>query len=269
MTMRPWPDEAPMTAPISCYIRTKNEQRCIGTVIAAVRDYVAEVIVVDSGSTDLTVEIAAEYGAHVIRQDWLGRGKQKRFAEDNCRHDFVLDLDADEVVSMELGLEIARLFENALRPAYDVYSVPIVTVRPDCREEPRFKYPRRNKLYNRRVIRQPDHVGWDQFVANGQTIGRLEGVLWHYSYADLGHALEKLNDATTERAATYSEKRSLVALRLRVLFALPWYFFKQLVLRGLFLGGVYGYAVAGISAYGLWLRDAKAYERKLFDEKRQ
>ena len=97
-------------APVSCYIRTLNEERLLGKVIAAVREVVDEVVVVDSGSTDATVAIAEAAGARVVHQAWLGNGCQKRFAEDRCRHDFLLDLDADEVVSAELGAAIRALF---------------------------------------------------------------------------------------------------------------------------------------------------------------
>ncbi len=80
----------------------------IGRAIAAARDAVAEVVVVDSGSTDATLAIAEAAGARVFRQEWLGNGRQKRFAEDQCRNDFVLDLDADEVVTPALAAEFAH-----------------------------------------------------------------------------------------------------------------------------------------------------------------
>src|SRR5262245_37477804 len=100
----------PQIVPVSCYIRTFNEERKIGEVVAAVRAVVDEVIVVDSGSTDATVAIAQAAGAWVIHQEWLGNGRQKRFAEEQCRNDFLLDLDADEVVSLALAEEIRALF---------------------------------------------------------------------------------------------------------------------------------------------------------------
>ena len=70
----------------------------IGDVVRAARAVAAEVIVVDSGSTDDTIAQAEAAGARVLRQEWLGNGKQKRIGEDACRHDWVLDLDADEII---------------------------------------------------------------------------------------------------------------------------------------------------------------------------
>src|SRR4030088_3299263 len=108
--------------PVSCYIRTLNEERLLGKVIAAVRDVVDEVVIVDCGSTDATVAIAQAAGARMVHQPWLGHGRQKRFGEDLCRNDFLLDLDADEIVSPGLAAEIRALlaFGPAPMPIYEL-----------------------------------------------------------------------------------------------------------------------------------------------------
>jgi glycosyltransferase involved in cell wall biosynthesis len=94
----------------SCFIIAKNEARRIGEVIASVRDLADEVIVIDSGSTDGTQQIAQDLGARVIFNEWPGFGPQKRFGEDQCRNDWVLNLDGDEVLSDEplSGLALCR-----------------------------------------------------------------------------------------------------------------------------------------------------------------
>ncbi|GMA76660.1 hypothetical protein GCM10025880_30770 [Methylorubrum aminovorans] len=84
--------------PISVFIIVKNEADRLGASLAAVRDLADDIVVVDSGSTDGTQALAASLGARVIHNDWPGYGRQKRFAEGQCRHDWVLNLDADEVV---------------------------------------------------------------------------------------------------------------------------------------------------------------------------
>ena len=93
------------------------------------REVVDEVVIVDSGSKDATVAIAQAAGARVIHQEWLGNGCQKRFAEDQCRNHFVLDLDADEVVSPALAAEIRALFV-AGPPPLPIYELRLVTVLP-------------------------------------------------------------------------------------------------------------------------------------------
>src|SRR5687767_12687213 len=201
-------------APVSCYIRTLNEERRIGAVIASVRGLVEEVVVVDSGSTDATVAIAEGLGARVIRQGWLGNGRQKRFAEDHCRNDFLLDLDADEVVSPELAEEIRALFALG-EPPRSVYELRLVTVPPVGEPWHDFGVRRRRKLYDRRVVRQPDHKAWDQFkVPPGVKVGRLSGPLLHYAFGDLAHVVAKLNRASTVRATeTHRRTKTEVALR--------------------------------------------------------
>jgi glycosyltransferase involved in cell wall biosynthesis len=246
--------------PVSCYIRALNEERKLGDVIAAVRGLVDEVVVVDSGSTDATVAIAEAAGARVIRQEWLGNGRQKRFAEDHCRNDFLLDLDADEVVSPELADEIRCLFADG-PPCRPIYRLKLVTVPPHGRPWYGFWTAHRAKLYDRRVVRAPDHKAWDQFIVPaGVEVGSLSGPLFHHSFRDLAHLVAKLNRVSTVRA-TETRQRRRVAVGLRVLFAFPVYFLKHYVHRGLFRAGIYGVALASILAYGRWLRDAKMYER--------
>jgi len=249
-------------APVSCYIRTLNEQRRIAQVIASVREVVSEVVVVDSGSTDATVAIALAEGARVVHQDWLGNGRQKRFGEDQCNNDFLLDLDADEIVTPQLAEEIRALFAHG-SPPRSIYQLKLITAPPEGEPWWHCAVVHRKKLYDRRVVRAPDHKAWDQFeVPKGVQVGRLSAALLHYSFRDLEHLVEKLNRVSTVRARE-TRRRGRVAVGLRVLVALPFYFFKHLVLRGLFRAGVYGVAVAGISAYGRWPRDMKMYERIL------
>jgi glycosyltransferase involved in cell wall biosynthesis len=255
-------------APVSCYIRTLNEERKLGDVIAAVRDLVSEVVVVDSGSTDATVAIAEAAGARVIHQTWLGNGRQKRFAEDHCRNDYLLDLDADEVVSAALAKEIRGLFK-AGPPPLPIYELELVAVPPGGKPWHGFFRAYRTKLYDRRVVRAPDHKAWDQFdVPAGVKVGRLSGPLYHHLFRDLAHVVAKLNRVSTVRAAETRRGRGRFAVSLRVLFAYPFYFASHYLLRGLFRAGIYGFALASVLAYGRWLRDAKMYEAIVLDRRR-
>ena len=249
-------------APVSCYIRTLNEERRIGEVVAAACAVADEVVVVDSGSTDATIAIAHAAGARVVRQEWLGNGRQKRFAEEQCRNDYLLDLDADEVVSRALAAEIRALFK-AGPPPLPVYQLELVMVPPTGEPWHGFWRARRNKLYDRRVVRAPDHKAWDQFqVPAGVPVGVLSAPLFHHSYRDLTHLVAKLNRASTVRA-TETTQRGRLEVGARVLFAFPVYFAKHYLQRGLFRAGIYGFALASILAYSRWLRDAKMYEAKV------
>src|SRR5215212_11290934 len=96
--------------PLSIFIIAKNEADRLPETLRAVRDLTDDLVLVDSGSTDGTQEVAAEIGVRVVYNPWPGYGLQKRFGEDQCRHEWLLNLDADEVVSPELLAEIRALF---------------------------------------------------------------------------------------------------------------------------------------------------------------
>lgn len=249
----------PAPLPLSCYIRTLNEERIIGRCIEAARQVAAEVVIVDSGSTDRTVEIAESLGARVFRQPWLGNGGQKRCGEQHCRFDWLLDLDADEVVSPELAGEIRALFA-AGEPKLPVHEMCLVTVPPLGTPWYGFWLSYRRKLYDRRVVRMPDHKAWDQLeVPAGISVGRLKGGLLHYSFRDIAHIVQKLNRVSTVRARE-GNKKSQAVLALRIVFGLPFYFCKPFILKQLWRAGIYGVALAGVFAFGRWLRDVKMYE---------
>lgn len=245
--------------PLSCYIRTLNEEAHIVRVIRAARALTDDIVVVDSGSTDATVTLARAEGATVIVQPWLGNGHQKRVGEEHCRHDWLLDLDADEVLSDPLIAEIRGVFGDG-EPARPVYGLPLVMVPPDGKPWYRFGRDWRNKLYDRRVIRMPAHKAWDQLdLADAPTPVRLEGPLLHYWYRGFEHMMAKLSRVSSVRARAVRRK-SRGYLLLRIWFGLPVYFFKKFIVQGYVLGGTFGFTSAMALAYARWMRDVKMWE---------
>lgn len=246
--------------PVSVFIRTKNEARMIADVVRAALQAADEVVVVDSGSTDDTIALAEAAGARVIRQEWLGNGKQKRFAEEQCRHNWLLDLDADEIVTPELAEEIRLLFEKG-EPEAKVFRTPVAIAPPVGKPWIGFGGVIRHKLYDRRAVRAPDHAAWDQFdIPSGVNVGALKAPLLHYAFADTAHLVDKLNRNSSTRARELPLKPTPVLI-LRIFFGLPFYVAKRYLLDGLFRGGVYGFAFSMMSGYGRWLRDVKMFER--------
>ena len=102
----------PQKLPLSVFMIAKNEEDRIGRAIKSVIDWVDEVIIVDSGSIDKTVKIAETLGAKTSHKDWQGFGRQKRYGESLCRNDWVLNMDADEVITPSLQTAIKTLFHN-------------------------------------------------------------------------------------------------------------------------------------------------------------
>lgn len=258
-----------MTAkpPLSAFVRAFNEARMIGDVVTAALLVADEVVVIDSGSTDATVALATAAGARVIRQDWLGNGRQKRFAEDRCAHDWLLDIDADEVVTAELAAEIRALFAKG-EPSCRVYRTPIAIAPPIGKPWIGFGGVVRCKLYDRRAVRAPDHAAWDQFdIPAGMKTGALSAPILHYAYRDAAHLIDKLNRNSSTRARELAPK-STPALVLRIFFSLPFYVAKRYLLDGLFRGGVYGFAFSMMSGFGRWMRDVKMFERRMRERRR-
>lgn len=241
--------------PISCFIIAKNEADRISRTIRSVVTWVDEVVVVDSGSTDDTVAVARRAGARVIEKSWLGFGAQKRFAEEQCRHNWVLNLDADEVVPTSLRSEITGLFRAGV-PKKVAYGMPIHIVYPGQRK-PRM-WARDNwyiRLYDRTVVRFRDSCVHDTVVTGGHSVGRLEAPVHHYSIRSFDHMKAKLDERMSLSAAhALAKSRSLTFARLLIEF--PMNFYKYYIVRRHFTGGVMGLRYATVLSS---FRTAKVY----------
>ncbi len=245
--------------PISAYIRAKNENRVIERVIKAAFQAVDEVIVIDSGSTDGTIEISEAAGAKVIRATWLGGGKQKRIGENAAKNNWLMDLDADEIITPELAAEIRAAFANG-EPSTPIFEMMMATIPPVGKPWMNYNLVDRRKLYDKRVVRQPDHANWDQFkVPEGVRVGKLRNPMLHYSFRDLEQLEQKFNRNSAGRARE-TKLRPFWIVALRMLFGKPIYFLNQYIRRGLWRAGWYGFAVANIAAHGRWLKDAMMLE---------
>lgn len=250
--------------PITCYIRTFNESERIGPVVARALETGAEVLVVDSLSTDGTQEIARKAGARVIEHTWDGGGKQKRVAEDAAKHDWLLDIDADELLSSDLRDEIYETFKDG-EPEPGLYYMNYVTVPPVPKGRVWWKSNpvRRCKFYHKSVARIPDHEAWDQFeIPKGVRPQQFKGPIMHHSFLSITHLAGKMNRVSEVRAYKTPLKTRWV-LALRVLFAFPIYFLKKFIKRQMWRQGIYGVIFSAVSASNRWMKDAKMYERIL------
>ena len=218
---------------LSVTIITLNEERRIGKCIKSV-SFADEIVVVDSGSRDRTVEIAKQAGAQVIHQDWLGYGRQKQFAVEQTVNDWVLCLDADEWLSPELSQSIQSVLEH---PEFSAY-----------------QFPRRNRFMGRwlrhgegypdwslRLFKR-DHAHWSEDevhekVVPGGDVGKISGDLMHESEETLQQYLEKQDRYTTlqaQRLKADGKRGSVIKIVLSPLFRfIKFYFIRLGVLDGL------------------------------------
>ncbi len=250
-----------MALPLSIFIIARDEADRLARTLAAVKDLAAEIVLVDSGSTDDTVAVAEAAGARVIVNPWPGYGPQKRFAEEQCREPWVLNIDADEVVSPALRAEIEALFAGA-GPQADAYRVPITEVFPGEGEPHPWAYTLAPvRLYRLDKGRYSTSTVHDRVVlAPDARVARLKARIHHFSVRSLGDQLLKLNaytDAQAEDLIERGEKPS----RLRLVLEFPAAFIKAYIGRRHFVRGAYGFMTAMNYAFFRYLRIAKHIER--------
>jgi len=234
--------------PISCFIITKNEADRIVPTIAAIRRIVDEIVVVDSGSDDGTQELAREAGARVIFNAWPGFGQQKRFAEEQCRNDWLLNLDADEVVPQQLAEEIGQLFANG-SPEHAAYGVDVNIVYPG-HQRPRL-WARDHyclRLYDRRRVRFKDSTLHDSVEPAGHPVGNLSHAIHHFSFRSMNDLIRKC-DERASYSARWSKPKNKWVLPVRCVTEFPANFVKYYLLRRHVTGGWLGLKCASIFAY--------------------
>jgi glycosyltransferase involved in cell wall biosynthesis len=245
--------------PISCFIIARDEADRIARTIASVSEWVDEVVVIDSGSKDQTVAIAEAAGARVIYNAWPGFGQQKRFGEDQCRNDWLLNLDADEVVTPLLRIAIGNLFQDGT-PPLPIYGTPVRIVYPGW-TAPRLWASDHYclRLYDRRKARFKDSTLHDSVDPEGQDYGALPGGLDHYSVRSLDDLIRKCDERATYNA-THAKPKSALELNARLITELPWNFFKYYVVRTHVTGGMTGFQFAAITAFYRWVRIVRMKE---------
>ncbi|MGO4388760.1 glycosyltransferase family 2 protein [Microvirga sp. 2YAF29] len=248
--------------PISVFIIAKNEADRIGATIRAVRDLTDDVIVIDSGSTDGTQAVAEELGARVIFNAWPGYGLQKRFGEEQCRHEWLLNIDADEELSPTLREEIKTLFAHG-EPSCQAYGIRIAETYPgEVSPHPLAYRIAPVRLYRKDAGRYSTSLVHDRVeLKQGTKVRKLRGLVHHRSIRSLGDQIAKLNFYTDQLALDLEVRRVSIPTW-RVYFEFPAAFIKAYFGRLHFLRGTYGFLIA--MNYATWrhLRLAKHYEKK-------
>lgn len=247
---------------LSIFIIAKNEADRIANTINAIKDLSDDIIVIDSGSIDDTVNIAESLGAKVIYNEWPGYGKQKQFGEDNCKNDWLLNLDADEVVTQELKQEIIDLFKS--EPVPTAYCFPIAEVFPFEDMPHKWAYALKPvRLYHKSIGRYNPSIVHDRVDLKKDTkITALKGFVAHYSVRSIGDQIIKLNIYADAQAIDMQNRGKNYSI-FRLVFEFPVNFLKAYIGRRHFLRGVYGFMSAMNYAFYRYLRMAKHWESKI------
>jgi glycosyltransferase involved in cell wall biosynthesis len=248
--------------PISIFIIVKNEVDRLERTLKAVLSLSNDIIVIDSGSTDGTQELATTLGAKVIHNDWQGFGPQKRFGEEQCQYDWLLNIDADEVLPPELIAEITALFTKGEPPA-DAYKIRIAEIFPGEEAPHPLAYALAPvRLYKRSIGRYSASIVHDRVdLKSGTRAEKLNGIIHHFSIRSIGDQMVKLNNYTDQQVIDLEKNgKSIATWRLFVEF--PAAFVKAYILRRHIVRGVYGFMTAMNFAFYRWLRVAKDVERR-------
>jgi glycosyltransferase involved in cell wall biosynthesis len=241
---------------ISATLIARNEETNLPRALASLR-FCDELVVVDSGSTDRTVELARELGARVLERAWTGYADQKNFAAQQASHDWVLSLDADEEVSPQLADSIQRLRQTG--PAADAYAFP-----RRARYLGRWIahsgwYPdAKVRLYDRRKARWAGDYVHESVQVDGPA-GVLRGDLLHYTCDTFSQHIQTVDRYTTLAALEMRDRGRRPGL-LRVLAAPPWAVFRAYVLQLGFLDGFAGLLIAAMAGFYVFSKYVKARE---------
>ena len=238
---------------LSAILITYNEERDLPQALASLEGLADETIVVDSGSTDRTCELAREHGAKVFLRGFDGFGEQKNFAAGQASQDWVLSLDADEAVGPELRASLLAWKKS--EPDRIAYEVGRRTNYLGKWIWHSGWYPEYHlRLYRRDRARFVGSLH-ESLQAVGPT-GRLAGDLLHYTVRSLSEHYAKL-DIFTTLAAEDLFLRGKRRWRGAMYAAAPWTFASRLIFRLGFLDGYRGVLIAWTSARYIWLKYRK------------
>lgn len=249
-----------MKSNLSVILITKNEENNVEDCLRSV-SWANEIIVIDSNSTDKTVELAQHYTTKIYRKEWNGYSAAKNYAIEKANYEWILSLDADERVTPELKDEIIEVINDRSK-GYTGYKVA------------------RRAYFLGKWIK---HCGWypgyvvrlfrkdsgtfsnsrvhEKFELVGET-GTLKHDLLHFTDDNLLHYFNKFNNYTSLAANDLNEKGR--SFRVWHLFIKPVYtFFKMFILRRGFLDGLHGFVLSVLSSAYVFTKYAKLWEIKL------
>ena len=240
---------------ISAVIITLNEERNLPRALASLDSVADEVVVVDSGSTDRTRDIAERAGARFMAHTWEGYAAQKNFAAAQAQHDWVLSIDADEALSAEVAAEIERLKQAGPGDAAGFTMPRLARFRGRWIRHSGWYPDRKLRLYDRRRGRWVGQFVHEHVVTDGP-VRPLSGDLLHYPADSRAEQLRSVDHYTTlaARQARADGERLIV---LKLLLLPGWKFVESYFLRRGFLDGGAGFVIARMAGYYV----CKKYEK--------
>lgn len=242
--------------PVSAVLITRNAERLLEKVLDGV-SWCDEILIVDSGSTDRTIDIATRAGARVLHRDFDGYGPQKAFAVEQARNDWVLVVDADEIVTPELRDEILRTLPTADATAGYEIPISLVFLGRLMRHGGEYRMPHL-RLWNRNHGNYNDNRVHERVEVYG-AVSAMRNHMLHDSYGSIAAYFDKFNHYTTAGAVDLAERGRDASIATIVL-RFPLTFLRQYVIRGHLLNGYPGFLWSLFSAMYPVVKYAKLRE---------
>ena len=241
---------------ITITLITLNSEKTLKPVLEAV-SWADEIVLVDSGSTDKTLEIARQFNAKIVYRAFDGYGSQKNFATSQASNDWILSLDDDEILTPELQQEIQNL--SLSTTDYDGFKIPRSLIFLGKLLKFSGEYKRLTlRLFNRKQGNWNAEYVHESVEVNGK-IGVLKHQILHDSYRDLTDYFNKFNKYTSLGAKTLAE-RGKTASSFKIITRFPTTFLKIYLLKGSCLDGYAGFMWALLTAINPVVKYAKLKE---------
>jgi glycosyltransferase involved in cell wall biosynthesis len=243
---------------LSVYVMTYNEEAKIRDCLESVK-WADEIVVMDSFSTDRTVEICRQYGAKVAQEKFAGFGRLRNQAVAQCANDWILSIDADERCTSELKDEVLGML--AAGPAADAYYVPrkshfLGTWVRHCGWYPDYRQP---QFFNRKKMKYREQLVHETYDLDG-TIGYLKGHALQYPFLDLDAFLKKMDRYSSLRAEEMMKAGK--KFRLSQVIVHPAAMFWRMYVQKLgFLDGKVGLILSLLYGYYTMIKYIKLWER--------
>lgn len=239
-----------LSATIITFNEEKNIERCLKSL-----QWLDEIVIVDSYSTDKTIEICEKYGCKIIQTEWKGFGNTKKYAVDNASNNWIFSIDADEEVSEELRIEIEKLLKN---PEFNAYKIKRNSFY--LNEEIKYCGWHRDfplRLFNRKYGNFNDKQVHESVIINGEK-GKIEAPLYHYTYPTISSHFSKINRYSDLAQNNISSKK--YGITISIFLGLNK-FMKMYVLQKGFLDGKIGFLLSFHSAFGVYLKYIKTWQK--------
>ena len=243
-------------AKISACIISYNEEKKIEDCLKSLQPVVDEIIIVDSNSTDQTIEIAKKYTDKIFTQTFLGYGKQKNFAVSKANHDWIINLDCDERLSEKLQKSILDI-KNTLddtqawymaRKTFYIYRWLNHCWYPD----------KKLRLYNKNKTQWSNADVHESVIPGNLKCNTLDGDILHYSFDSISDHLKTI-DKFTEIGADEIVRKNKPVTVISPLTHASWTFIKLYLFKRGFLDGFAGLVVSVLSYVHVFIKYSKAY----------